>query len=180
MEYIDKIRVNNTDYNIAVPGITLDSGGKITNISMPTGSITCSTISATNADLMAIEKIRSIKLVSNFIDPHNNFFQLGCKNTGSDIILEAQVGNTTKVSNFNWSVTPDGNDHNITVPNKSGTLALTSDLTGVAGTYYSSSNTINESCTYIDKNGYVHYENFMGSPITIPAGAVLLNVKWHS
>lgn len=183
MEYIDKIRVNNTDYNIAVPNITLDSGGKITSISMPTGSITCFTISATHANLETIEKIQFIKLVSNLTDPHNNFFQLGCRNITSDIILEARVGTTSKVSNFSWAVTPDGNDYDITVPNKSGTLALTSDLdnidlTTAAGTYYRfSPGPIYKSCVYIEPNGSLHYAQFTGSGINIPAGAVLLNVE---
>lgn len=186
MEYIDKIRVNNTDYNIAVPGITLDSGGKITSISMPTGSITCSTISATNADLTTIEKIHIIKLVSALSAPNQNYLELGCRNIASDIILEARAGTTSKFSNFNWAVTPDGNDYDITVPNKSGTLALTSDLdnidlTTAAGTYYRfSPGPIYKSCVYIESNGSLHYAQFTGSGINIPAGAVLLNVKIQS
>lgn len=187
MAYINKIRYNDTDYNIAVPGITLNDDNKITSISMPTGSITCSTISTTNAEIETIEKVKVIKLVSNFYAPYNNFLQLGCKNKGSDIILEAQavhVGTDEKVSNFDLIVKPDGKNYGITVPNKSGTLALTSDLDNIdlstaAGTYYSSSATVNTEVCYIDKNGYVHYEHFKGQPITIPAGAVLLNVKWQ-
>lgn len=183
MEYIDKIRVNNTDYNIAVPGITLDSGGKITSISMPTGSITCSTISATHANLETIEKIKFITLVSALDTPHQNYFQLGCRNITSTIILEARFGTTSKFSNFSWAVTPDGNDYDITVPNKSGTLALTSDLNNIdlttaAGTYYRfSPGPIYESCVYIEPNGSLHYAQFTGSGINIPAGSVLLNVR---
>lgn len=186
MEYIDKIRVNNTDYNIAVPNITLNPDGKITSILMPTGSITCSTISATHANLEAIEKIRFIKLVSALDTPHQNYLELSCRNITSDIILEARVGTTSKVSNFSWAVTPDGNDYDITVPNKSGTLALTSDLdnidlTTAAGTYYRfSPGPIYKSCVYIESNGSLHYAQFTGSGINIPAGAVLLNVKIQS
>ena len=189
MAYINKIRYNDTDYNITVPGITLNDDNKITSISMPTGSITCSTIDATNANLQTIEKIRSIKLVSNFIVSNQDYIGLGCPEAVSnhDIILQTRASVAANTSNFNWHLKPNGNDYDITVPNKSGTLALTSDLDNVdlttaAGTYYRfSPGPVFKSCVYIDSNGSLHYAQFTGaSGVTIPAGAVLLNVKIQS
>lgn len=188
MEYIDKIRVNNTDYNIAVPGITLDSGGKITSISMPTGSITCSTISATNANLDQIEKIKVIKLRYLLSVSNQDYIGLGCSGADSNhnIILQTRASVAANTSNFNWYLKSDGKNYDITVPNKSGTLALTSDLddidlTTAAGTYYRfSPGPIYKSCVYIESNGSLHYAQFTGSGINIPAGAVLLNVKIQS
>lgn len=188
MEYIDKIRVNNTDYNIAVPGITLDSGGKITSISMPTGSITCSAISATHANLENIETIQAIKLRYSSSVSNQDYVGLGCPEAVSnhDIILQTRASVAANTSNFNWHLKPNGNDYDITVPNKSGTLALTSDLdnidlTTAAGTYYRSGpGPIYKSCVYIDSNSNLHYAQFTGSGINIPAGSVILNVKIQS
>lgn len=187
MEYITKIRADGKDYNITIPGITLDQDGettKITSISMPTGFITCSTIDATYANLKGIETIESIRLVSPSAAPYENFFQLGCKNIDSNIILEAIVGkNISETSTFDLIVKPDGRKYNITVPNESGTLALTSDLdnidlTTAAGTYYvTAPGPIYKSCVYIESSGRLHYARFTGSGINIPVGAVLLNVK---
>ena len=190
MAYINKIRFNDTDYNITVPGITLNDDNKITSISMPTGSITCSTIDATTAGLNTIDKVLYLGLRPSNDSTDN--INLRCfKSSNGSIILQTQaqvlVANNPlpNISNFNWRLTADRKSYDITVPNKSGTLALTSDLDNIdlstaAGTYYSSSATVDTTVCYIDKNGYVHYENFKGQPITIPAGAVLLNVKWHS
>lgn len=189
MEYIDKIRVNNIDYNIAVPGITLDSGGKITSISMPTGSITCSTISATNANLENIETIQAIKLRYSSSVPNQDHVELSCLKDGessTSIVLQTHVSVGTRTNNFNWRLSANNTGYDITVPNKSGTLALTSDLdnidlTTAAGTYYRfSPGPIYKSCVYIESNGSLHYAQFTGSSINIPAGAVLLNVKIQS
>lgn len=189
MEYITKIHANDKDYNITVPGITLDPEGKyITSISMPTGSITCSTISATNAELNTIDKVLYLGLRPS--NDSNNSVNLRCfESSNGSIILQTQaqvlVANNPlpNISNFNWRLTADRKSYDITVPNKSGTLALTSDLdnidlTTAAGTYCGSSyGPLYQSVVYIDKNGYVRYEPFKGQGITIPAGAVLLSVK---